>query len=40
MTATTTLITPEDQAENIRRVSEVAELMADSGTIVIPAGSL
>ena len=36
MTATTTLITPEDRVENIRRVSEVAKLMADSGTIVMP----
>ncbi|HEX7529528.1 MAG TPA: adenylyl-sulfate kinase, partial [Pyrinomonadaceae bacterium] len=27
--------TPEDRAENIRRVSEVAKLMADAGTVVI-----
>ncbi|MDB6148474.1 MAG: adenylylsulfate kinase [Spartobacteria bacterium] len=27
--------TPEDRAENIRRVSEVAKLMADGGTVVI-----
>jgi bifunctional enzyme CysN/CysC len=26
---------PEDRAENIRRVSEVAKLMADAGTVVI-----
>ncbi|MEY2489228.1 MAG: adenylylsulfate kinase [Verrucomicrobiota bacterium] len=26
---------PEDRAENIRRVSEVANLMADAGTVVI-----
>src|SRR6266849_4085021 len=37
MTATTTLITSEDRVENIRRVSELAKLMADSGTIVITA---
>jgi bifunctional enzyme CysN/CysC len=28
---------PEDRVENIRRVSEVAKLMADSGTVVISA---
>lgn len=28
---------PEDREENIRRVSEVAKLMADSGTVVITA---
>jgi bifunctional enzyme CysN/CysC len=28
---------PEDRVENIRRVSEVAKLMADSGTVVITA---
>lgn len=28
---------PEDRAENIRRVSEVAKLMADAGTVVITA---
>jgi adenylyl-sulfate kinase len=27
--------TPEDRAENIRRVAEVAKLMADAGTVVI-----
>ena len=27
--------TPSDRAENIRRVSEVAKLMADAGTVVI-----
>jgi bifunctional enzyme CysN/CysC len=27
--------TPQDRAENIRRVSEVAKLMADAGTVVI-----
>jgi adenylylsulfate kinase len=26
---------PEDRAENIRRVSEVAKLMVDAGTVVI-----
>ncbi len=26
---------PEDRAENIRRVGEVAKLMADAGTVVI-----
>src|SRR5262249_28685531 len=30
-------ISPDDRVENIRRVSEVAKLMADSGTIVITA---
>ena len=35
MTATTTLITPEDRVENIRRVSEVAKLMTNSGMIVM-----
>ena len=29
--------TPEDRAENVRRVSEVAKLMVDSGLIVISA---
>ena len=29
--------TPEDRAENVRRVSEVAKLMIDSGLIVISA---
>ncbi|MDQ2659051.1 MAG: adenylyl-sulfate kinase, partial [Verrucomicrobiota bacterium] len=28
---------PEDRVENIRRVSEVAKLMADSGTVAITA---
>jgi bifunctional enzyme CysN/CysC len=28
---------PEDRVENIRRVSEIAKLMADSGTVVITA---
>ena len=28
---------PEDRVENIRRVSEVAKLMADAGTVVITA---
>jgi bifunctional enzyme CysN/CysC len=29
--------TPEDRAENVRRVSEVAKLMVDAGLIVITA---
>jgi bifunctional enzyme CysN/CysC len=29
--------TPEDRAENVRRVSEVAKLMVDAGLIVISA---
>jgi adenylylsulfate kinase len=28
---------PDDRVENIRRVSEVAKLMADAGTVVITA---